>query len=151
MRIRPMTDEDFDAVVRVWHAAGLATYTFIDIWQQLTFEKAREVFREHVAKDCEVWVAETTDGIVAYSALQGSYLARLYVDPRHQRRGFGLALLEHAKSRSPTGLELHTHVKNVGARAFYERHGFVVVKFGISPPPENEPDVEYHWRPVDNS
>ena len=20
-------------------------------------------------------------------------------------------------------------------------------KFGASPPPENEPDVEYHWRP----
>jgi hypothetical protein len=23
------------------------------------------------------------------------------------------------------------------------------VKFGLSPPPESVPDVEYHWRPTD--
>ncbi|HUI25710.1 MAG TPA: GNAT family N-acetyltransferase [Candidatus Kryptonia bacterium] len=143
-----MRDEDFEAVVRVWHASGLAAYTFIELWQQFTLEQARDVFREHVANDCEVWVAETEDGIVGYSALKESYLARLYVSPQHQRRGVGLALLKHAMERKPAGLELHTHQKNFPARAFYEKRGFVAVKFGISPPPENEPDVEYHWRPV---
>ena len=113
-----MQAADFEVVVRVWHAAGLAAYTFIELWQRFTFEHAREVFREHVARDCEVWVAETADGIVGYSASKASYLARLYVDPQHQRQGIGLALLKHAMDRSPAGLELHTHVKNTSARAF---------------------------------
>jgi ribosomal protein S18 acetylase RimI-like enzyme len=56
-------------------------------------------------------------------------------------------LLAHACSLSPQGLELHTHQQNTGARRFYERHGFAAVRFGLSPPPESAPDVEYHWRP----
>ena len=37
----------------------------------------------------------------------------------------------------------------VGTRQLYETHGFGAVKFGVSPPPESAPDVEYHWRPDD--
>src|SRR5215468_3833881 len=48
---------------------------------------------------------------------------------------------------SSTALETQTHQENRPARAFYERHGFVAVKYVISPPPESAPDVEYHWRP----
>jgi len=33
------------------------------------------------------------------------------------------------------------------ARAFYEKQGFVAVRFGQSLPPESAPDVEYRWRP----
>jgi ribosomal protein S18 acetylase RimI-like enzyme len=52
-----------------------------------------------------------------------------------------------AQELSPDGLELHTHQENTKARRFYEKHGFEVVRFGVSPPPESAPDVEYHWRP----
>jgi hypothetical protein len=48
---------------------------------------------------------------------------------------------------SPSGLELRTHQENHAARALYEKQGFVAVGFGLSPPPESAPDVEYHWRP----
>jgi len=147
MRIRRMDDDDFDAVVRVWHTSGLAAYGFIELWQQLTLDRAREIFREAILSRCDIWVAELEDGIAAFLALHDSYLDRLYVLPVQQRRGLGTALLEHAMRTSPAGLELHTHQKNAAARAFYEKHGFVAVKLGVSPPPENEPDVEYHWRP----
>ena len=32
------------------------------------------------------------------------------------------------------------------ALSFYEKNDFVAEKFGVSPEPESEPDVEYHWR-----
>ena len=142
-----MREEDVEAVVRVWHASGRAAYTFIELWQRFTLDQARKVFREHIAVECEVWVVETEAGIVGYLALQRSYVSRLYVSPQHQRHGIGTALLMHAMQRQPAGLELHTHQKNTRAREFYEQHGFVPVRYGISPSPENEPDVEYHWRP----
>ena len=142
-----MTDEDTDAVVRVWLAAGHRAYTYIDTWQRFTLAQATEVFRTVIASSCEVWVATVDDTVAGYLALRGSYLDRLYIDPDHQRQGVGTALLEHAMRLSPDGLELHTHQKNAEARAFYHKHGFVAVRFGISPAPENEPDVEYHWRP----
>jgi ribosomal protein S18 acetylase RimI-like enzyme len=147
MRIRRMTEADFEAVVHVWHTSGLKAYFFIETWQRLTLSEARRLFRQHVAALCEVWLAET-DEIVGFLALRGSYIDRLYVSPDHQRAGVGTALLEHAVRCSPAGLELHTHQKNAPARAFYEKQGFVAVRYGISPPPENEPDVEYRWRPA---
>ncbi len=147
MRIRLMTDDDVEAVVRVWHAAGRMAYTFIEPWQRFTLEQARCVFRAEIAAVCDIWVAAAENGIVGYLALKGSYVDRLYVHPHHQRRGIGTALLTHAVERSPDGLTLHTHQKNTHARAFYEKHGFRPVRYGISPPPENEPDVEYQWRP----
>jgi ribosomal protein S18 acetylase RimI-like enzyme len=110
-------------------------------------EKALEIFREHILPEHQIWIAEEENRVVGYMAIKGSYISRLYVDPSHQSHGVGDALLERARNLSPQGLELHTHVENFPARQFYERRGFVAVKFGISPPPELAPDVEYHWRP----
>jgi ribosomal protein S18 acetylase RimI-like enzyme len=59
----------------------------------------------------------------------------------------GSALLRQAAQLSPEGLRLFTFRRNEPGRRFYEKHGFRAVKFGTSPPPESEPDVEYRWEP----
>jgi putative acetyltransferase len=145
--IRRIESGDVDAVVGVWHRAGLDAYTYLPTWQAFTLEQAHGVFREVIYPNCDIWVGLHDGVIVAYLAMKASYVDRLYVDPHHQRKGWGQALMTHAKTIQPTGLELHTHVANHGARALYEKLGFVAVRFGISPPPEKVPDVEYHWRP----
>jgi ribosomal protein S18 acetylase RimI-like enzyme len=145
--IRRFHADDTEVVVDVWHRAGLAEYTYIPTWQAFTREHAGRVFNEVVLPECDIWVGIEDDAIVAYLAMHGSYIDRLYVDPDHWRRGWGTAFVDLAKSLSPDGLELHTHQENASARALYERLGFVAVHFGTSPPPESAPDVEYHWRP----
>jgi ribosomal protein S18 acetylase RimI-like enzyme len=145
--IRPYEPSDETSVVEVWHRAGQAAYTFVPTWQTFTLEQARDVFREVIVPNCDVWVGTEDNCLVAYLAMSKSYIDSLYVDPPAQRGGWGNRLVHHAKSLQPEGLELHTHQENHGARALYEQHGFVAVKLGISPPPESAPDVEYHWRP----
>jgi len=147
--IRPYEPHDEAAVVEVWHRSGRAAYPYLPTWQAFTLEEARTVFRDRIRGECDLWVATCDASVVAYLALRGSYIDRLYVDPGHQRHGWGGRLVEHAKELHPSGLELHTHRQNHPARAFYERHGFLAVRYGISPPPESAPDVEYHWRPGD--
>jgi putative acetyltransferase len=149
--IRPYQPADEAAVAEVWHRAGRAEYTYLPTWQAFTLEHARRVFRDVIAARGELWVGTVEERIVAYLAMQGSFIDRLYVDPSAQRQGWGTRLIAHARALHPEGLELFTHVENVGARALYEREGFVAVKFGISPPPESAPDVEYHWRPAANT
>ncbi len=114
----------------------------------MTLEDSRRIFREVIASRCEIWVAEREEELVGFLAIRGSYIDRMYVRPGAQRGGVGIVLLEKARELSPAGLELHTHQKNHRARCFYEKHGFRAVAFGVSPPPEDEPDVEYWWRPV---
>jgi len=146
-RIRPFQDADEPAVAAVWHRAGLAAYPYLPTWQTLTPEQARRVFHEVIRVRCAIWVGTLDEQIVAYLAMNGSYLDRLYVDPSEWRNGWGARLIGLAKTLAPHGIELHTHQANTAARALYEKHGFKAVKFGVSPPPESAPDVEYHWRP----
>jgi GNAT superfamily N-acetyltransferase len=57
------------------------------------------------------------------------YLAELYVQPAHRRRGLGLALmtaaLEVARAEGADYIEVATSEDDVGARALYERLGFI--------------------------
>ena len=145
--IRQFRPGDEAEVVGVWHRSGLAAYTYLPAWQALTIETARVVFREVILARCAIWVGTLDGHIVAYLAMNGSYVDRLYVDPGEWRKGWGTRFVNLAKRLSPCGLELHTHQENHAARALYENRGFRAVKFGISPSPESAPDVEYHWRP----
>jgi GNAT superfamily N-acetyltransferase len=94
----------------------------------------------------QLWVYESEGVPVAFLGIENDFLDRLYVDPKHHRRGFGQELLDFAKTLSPNHLWLYTHAANKMARIFYEKNGFVAESFGVSPAPESEPDVEYHWR-----
>jgi ribosomal protein S18 acetylase RimI-like enzyme len=53
-------------------------------------------------------------------------------------------MLKDAKAMLPGGLSLFTFQANKPARAFYEKHGFRAVAFGVSEA-EGEPDVTYVW------
>ena len=64
-----------------------------------------------------------------WSAGSECYVAELYVRPERRRRGIGLALmaaaLEEARTRGAAHIELATSEDDVGARALYERLGFI--------------------------
>jgi ribosomal protein S18 acetylase RimI-like enzyme len=147
MEIRSLAETDVDAVIRVWTETKRDTYDFIERERHYTDADDEAFFRGHILPRCAIWVAVADGDVLGFVALVGTYLDRLYVRPAAQRRGVGSALLARAIEVSPDGLELHTHVENFKARAFYEKMGFVAVRFGISPPPESLPDVEYQWRP----
>jgi ribosomal protein S18 acetylase RimI-like enzyme len=143
-----MLPDEAGAVVQVWYTSTRVAYPYLPLEQARSLDDYERFFRDKILPDCDVWVAVERGAVQGMMAIRGSYLDRLYVRPEQQRRGIGSALIERAKTLSPQGLELHTHQQNAQARTFYERHGFRAVRFGVSPPPESAPDIEYHWRPV---
>lgn len=145
--VRPLREGEEDEVIRLWHETKRDAYPYLPLEQGRTIEEDGGFFREVILPRSSIWVTERDGAITAFLAIEGSYVDRLYVHPTHQRGGAGSALINQAKALSPEGVQLHTHQKNGQARAFYEQHGFRAVKFGISPPPESEPDIEYHWTP----
>lgn len=148
MEIRRIAASDVDNVVQLWNATKRDTYDFIELERNRTVAEDGVFFRERILPRCNLWIACEGPAVLGFLALEGSYVDRLYVHPRAQRRGIGRALLIQAMELSPQGIELHTHQKNAKARAFYEKNGLRAVRFGVSPAPESEPDVEYHWRPA---
>jgi GNAT superfamily N-acetyltransferase len=110
--IRPFQDDDEAATAEVWHRAGRAAYIYLPTWQSFTLEHARRVFHNVIRANCAIWVGTLDKQIVAYLAMNGSYLDRLYVDPGEWRQGWGTRFIELTKTLSPQGLELHTHQAN---------------------------------------
>ena len=143
--VRWFADADFDFLVRRWHETNLASYPYCAEHQRHSLDEAFAFFRGKVLVQCEVWVAEAPGELLGLIALRAPWIDQFAVFPEHQRRGVGTTLLRKAKERSPRELRLYTFRRNERARAFYERHGFVPVAFGVSPSPESEPDVEYRW------
>jgi ribosomal protein S18 acetylase RimI-like enzyme len=145
--IRPYRPDDFDPVNDLWRRARLHAFPEFQARKGHSAEEDRGYFRRVLLVKNEVWVAEVDGRPCAFMAMTGDFIDHLYVDPSQQRRGIGRALIAHARRRSPAGLRLFTFQFNTNARSFYEALGFVAARFGVSPPPESEPDVEYRWRP----
>lgn len=144
--IRPYREDDFEVVTAFWFEAMQVAMPEMMKRMKHNLEDAREFFRNSVVSESELWVYEFENAPVAFLAVADDFIDRLYVAPAHHRRGFGRALLDYAKTLSPNHLWLYTHAANKMARIFYEKNGFVAESFGVSPAPESEPDVEYHWR-----
>lgn len=120
--IRPLREEDLDAVIAIEEAA-------------YPFPWTRGIFAEclRVGYGC---LGVTVDGVLAGYVIFNwgageSHLLNLCVHPDHQRLGLGGLLLTQALQRArAVGCEamlLEVRPSNPAAAAMYERRGFVVV------------------------
>jgi GNAT superfamily N-acetyltransferase len=148
LKIRKYKPSDFDAVTILWRLAREKSLPEFQRVKGHFFYEDRDYFRDHILPENEVWVKEAGALAVAFLAMREDFIDHLYVHPDHWRHGLGQELLMFARRLSPSHLWLYTLQINESARLFYEKNGFQAVRFGVSPPPENEPDVEYHWRPA---
>jgi len=144
--IRPYLEKDFDPVTILWRIAREKSLPEFQRAKGHFFFEDRYYFRTSILAKNLVWVVEENEGVLAFLAMKDDFIDQLYIHPDHWRRGIGRTLLNHAHQFSPVHLWLYTLQVNSIARIFYEKMGFVAEKFGTSPPPESEPDVEYHWR-----
>ena len=143
--IRGYRPDDFDAVTILWRISREKSLPEFQMMKGHFFYEDQNYFQTHILKENEIWVVDVDDRPVAFMAMNKDFIDQLYIHPDYWRQGIGQSLLDFARQRSPEHLWLYTLQVNVNARAFYEKNGFVAEKFGVSPPPESEPDVEYHW------
>jgi GNAT superfamily N-acetyltransferase len=144
--LREYHPDDFDAVTILWRISREKSLPEFQMEKGHFFYEDQDYFRNRVLKENHIWVVVLHGQPVAFMAMSGDFIDQLYVHPDLWRRGIGGALINLAREQSPDHLWLYTSQVNSSARAFYEKNGFVAEKFGVSPPPESEPDVEYHWR-----
>ena len=141
--IRPFAAPDFEKLTEVWHNTNRSAYPYVVAHQRYTLDETRAFFRSSVLPSNQLWVASLGTSIVGFIAVDATHINQLTVNVNYQRRGIGSALLQYLLATKEGPWRLFTFQRNVSARRFYEKHGFCVARFGVSPPPENEPDVEY--------
>ncbi len=144
--VRDYRPEDFDAVTILWRIAREKSLPEYQRAKGHFFYEDQDYFRDHILEENRVWVVEIDERPVAFMAMREDFIDHLYVHPDYQNRGIGNSLLDYARQLSPEHLWLYTLQVNANARLFYEKNGFTAEQFGMTPPPDSEPDVQYHWR-----
>lgn len=146
-RIRVAVEEDASVIARIHMASRSATMPYLPP-QKRDHEQVSRWVRDVVLRRCRTWVAVRRAEIVGYAALDGDMLDHLYLRPDVRRQGIGTLLLDEVRRHSPEGVVLHVFQQNIGARAFYERHGFTVLDTSDgSRNMENLPDMTLRWTP----
>lgn len=145
LALRQFVEADFEYLIKRWHETNIVSYPYSPEHQRHSLQGAATFFRHRVLPRCDVWIAERGTSLCGLMAIRAPWIDQLTVFPEYQRSGIGTALLRKARECSPQELRLYTFQRNRSAHAFYEHHGFIAIAFGVSPPPESEPDVEYRW------
>lgn len=122
--IREAGAGDIDAIVDLWLAASHEAHCFIpyEFWSSQA-DDMRDVYLPN--SDTYV-VCDDPGTVLGFVSISGGHVAALFVDPAHQCRSVGSALVEYAQSLHGS-LTLAVYARNVRAASFYRRHGFAVV------------------------
>ena len=117
----------------------------------------------HSSVEVRLWVRETLmvtrtvyvdeedgrlTGFVAWTQTpEAGWIDQIYLAPGDTGRGIGTRLLDVALTHLKYPVRLYTFQANEGSRRFYERHGFLVLKFGDGSNNEERcPDVLYEMQ-----
>ena len=145
LTLRPGVAEDLDALAELLTSTRRAAVPMMPPPVHTPAEDRAWIERQ-LAGEREVWVAEAVGELVGYVILEPGWLHSLYVRPELKRRGLGSVMLDLVKGLRPDGFSLWVFVSNVGAQAFYRRHGLVEVRrTDGSENDEGAPDIEMSW------
>lgn len=119
-----MTEGDAAACHRIHAAATMSSYGRVLPWLQPIVEDPATPL------EACAWtlVADHGGAVVGYAAVTGNHVENLFVSPDAQGLGVGGRLLAAVEGRIAGAVTLRCLLVNPGARRFYERHGFEVVR-----------------------
>ena len=123
MRLRPYAEEDLFEILDVWYRASQIAHSFLS---EDFLSAERQEIAERWIPMADTTVCEVGERVVGFMSLIGTEVGGIFVDPEHQRKGIGSALLDQA-CRSQPHLELDVLEKNSIGRGFYEAYGFELV------------------------
>ncbi|MBI1779575.1 MAG: GNAT family N-acetyltransferase [Proteobacteria bacterium] len=122
VRLRPARAGDTEALSLVAYASFHAAFAPIMAPAGLA-TRSMDFFRRKFGRDWPaVTVALIGRRIAGFSLLRDRHVEMLFVDPKDQGSGVGLALLRRAETDGAATLECFA--ANEGARTFYERTGW---------------------------
>ena len=136
--------EEAEEVAEVWlasrHAAAPQIPSPVHTDDEVRVSFSTRVFRS----DQEVWVIEEQGRICGLLVLSGNWIEQLYIHPQRTGHGLGSWLIEHTQA-TRSFLQLWTFQSNLGARRFYERHGFLPMQRTDAANEEGAPDERFEW------
>lgn len=148
IHIRPARETDASALAAIGLRAWAEATAIIGVTEALR-ENARYAFVNFVNASCAaITVAEVDEVIAGWAAREhfNDIISDFWVDPAHQRRGIGAALLVEIErqivARNFPSAKLESHAQNEKAVQFFRKHGYGVSWFSMKYSTRLDRDVQ---------
>lgn len=123
INIRQAQVADFPVLLSIWEQSVRATHDFLC---EQDIQALIPVVRDQALPNLEVWVLCTGQGVPAgFMGLDDNNLEALFIAPGYFRRGYGKAMLAHARALKGA-LQVDVNEQNPDAVAFYLANGFEI-------------------------
>lgn len=118
--IRPYEKHDLEDLLETWYAASQMALPFLG---DDFFDVERHNITQIYLPMADTFVCETEGRVVGFIALIKNEVGAIFVHPEYHGRGFGRALMDHARMLRGD-LEVEVFKENRIGREFYRRYGF---------------------------
>jgi len=108
-------------LTELWEASVRATHHFL---REEDIENLMPYVTEGLANINHLYVAFDADAPTAFIGIQDEKIEMLFVSPQYLRKGIGKQLVDMAV-KNHQAIFVDVNEQNPGARAFYEKLGFV--------------------------
>lgn len=122
MNIRVYTKSDIPKLIEIWYESSLVAHHFIDDYY---WKSQRTAMKEKYLPMSETYVISNEIEVVGFISMVDAYLAALFIDVKHQGKGYGKRLLDFIKTKRDY-IQLKVYKKNKHAVNFYLNHRFVI-------------------------
>ena len=124
IRYVPLSERNnslLNRLTELWEASVRVTHHFL---QEEDIENLKPYVTEGLANINHLYIVFDADAPTAFIGIQNEKIEMLFVSPQYLRKGFGKQLVDMAV-KNHQAVFVDVNEQNPGARAFYEKLGFV--------------------------
>ena len=113
------SDADYETLAGIWERSVRASHDFLDYTAIIEIKAA---LTPHYFPNVDLYAVSDNDSLTGFIGLRDDVIEMLFVDSDSRGQGYGSALIEFAKEKGATKVDVNE--QNPLALAFYEAKGF---------------------------
>ena len=123
MEIVRCTEKDYETLAGIWERSVMATHDFL---KEEDFNEIKAALVPYYLPHVDLYAIADNDGVyVGFIGLSSDTIEMLFIDSDRRGHGYGSALIEFARQRGATKVDVNEH--NPSALNFYKAKGFRVI------------------------
>ena len=114
--------EDYEALAGIWERSVMATHPFL---REEDFNEIKSALIPDYFPNVDLYAIADNGGYVGFMGLSLDSIEMLFIDSDRRGQGYGSALIEFAKQRGATKVDVNE--QNPSALDFYWAKGFRII------------------------
>lgn len=119
MEIVRCNEKDYETLAGIWERSVKATHSFL---KEEDFDEIKAALIPDYFPNVELWAILDSGMYVGFLGLSPTTIEMLFIDSDRRGQGYGSALIEFAKQRGATKVDVNE--QNPSALYFYKAKGF---------------------------